>query len=107
MSVHHSVDLLTVHGVAYLTPPPENVARPTPRRFCPFHRRPLEARCRRWTQCCNDATAVAGYATVMMMMMIFNVAPNLAHNTDHFSGPGRADGRVRVCVCVRVSMSGQ
>jgi len=31
--------------------------------------RPLEARCRPWTQRCNDATALAGYATMMMMYM--------------------------------------
>ena len=40
-------------------------ARP---RFHASDWRPLEACCRPWTWWCNDATALAGYATMMMMM---------------------------------------
>ena len=32
--------------------------------------RALEACCRPWTWWCNDATALAGYATIMIMMMM-------------------------------------
>jgi len=45
----------------------EQLARPSPKRFHPSHRRPLEACCRPWTWWCNDATAFVGYATTMTM----------------------------------------
>ena len=59
-SVHHLVDLLTVHGVTHLAAP-KTSGSTNSRDDCPFHRRPLEARCRPWTQWCSDATAPAGY----------------------------------------------
>jgi len=46
----------------------EQVARPATKRFHPSHRRPLEACCRPWTWWCNDAMALAGHATMMLMM---------------------------------------
>ena len=46
----------------------EQVARPATKRFRPSDWRPLEACCRPWTWWCNDATALAGYANMMMMM---------------------------------------
>ena len=46
----------------------EQVARPATERFHPSDWRPLEACCRPWTWWCNDATALTGYATVMMMV---------------------------------------
>ena len=46
----------------------EQVAQPATKRFHTSDWRPLETCCRPWTWWCNDATALAGYATVMMMM---------------------------------------
>ena len=46
----------------------EQLARPATKQFHPSNWRALEACCRPWTWWCNDATALAGYATVMMMM---------------------------------------
>jgi len=43
----------------------EQVARPATKRFHPSDWRALEACCRPWTWWCNDAMALAGYATVM------------------------------------------
>ena len=43
------------------------------KQFHPSDWRALEACCRPWTWWCNDATALAGYATTMMMMMISSV----------------------------------
>jgi len=45
----------------------EQVARPATKRFHPSDWRPLETCCRPWTWWCNDATALAGYATTTMM----------------------------------------
>jgi len=47
----------------------EQVARPATKRFHPSDWRALEACCRPWTWWCNDATALAGYATTMNVMM--------------------------------------
>ena len=47
----------------------EQVARPATIRFHTSHLRPLEACCRPWTWWCNEATALAGHANLMMMMM--------------------------------------
>ena len=66
-STYHSTNLLTARGVAHLVASTEQVARPATNRFHPSHWRPLEACCRPWTWWCNDATALAGYATMMMM----------------------------------------
>jgi len=55
----------------------EQVARPATKRFHPSDWRPLEACCRPWTWWCNDATALAGYATKMMMMSIHFTAKEL------------------------------
>ena len=44
----------------------EQVARPATKRFHASDWRALEASCRPWTWWCNDATALAGYATMMM-----------------------------------------
>ena len=52
----------------------EQVARPATKRFHPSNWRGLEASCRPWTWWCNDATALAGYAT----MMTKNCFPNHA-----------------------------
>jgi len=46
----------------------EQVARPATKRFHPSDWRALEACCRPWTLWCNDATALAGYATMMTML---------------------------------------
>jgi len=35
-----------------------------------IHRRPLEAHCLPWTQWCNNATTLTGYAIMTLMMMI-------------------------------------
>jgi len=46
-----------------------HVARPAPKRFHPSSDwRALEACCRPWTWWCNDATALAGYATTTTTM---------------------------------------
>jgi len=46
-----------------------HVARPAPKRFHPLSDwRALEACCRPWTWWCNDATALAGYATMTTTM---------------------------------------
>jgi len=50
----------------------EQVARPATKQFQPFDWRALEACCNPWTWWCNDATALAGYANMMMMMMCQN-----------------------------------
>ena len=47
----------------------EQLARPATKRFHPSDWRALEACCRPWTWWCNDATTLAGYARMMMMMM--------------------------------------
>ena len=48
----------------------EHVARPATKRYHPSHGRALEACCRPWTWWCNDATALAGYATMTMIMSV-------------------------------------
>ena len=45
----------------------QQVARPATKRFHASDWRPLEACCQLWTWWCNDATALAGYAVMMMM----------------------------------------
>jgi len=47
----------------------EQVARPITKRLHPSNWRPLEAYCRPRTWWCNDATALASYATMMMMRL--------------------------------------
>jgi len=47
----------------------EQVARPATKRLHASDWRPLEACCRPWTWWCNDATALAGYTNLMMMMI--------------------------------------
>ena len=55
----------------------EQVARPATKRLHPSSDwRALETCCRPWTWWCNDATALAGYATMMTMMMICNGVTN-------------------------------
>jgi len=39
--------------------------------------------CRPWTWWCNDATALAGYATMMMMMITWTGRQTHAHLTDY------------------------
>ena len=46
----------------------EQVARPATKRFHVSDWTALEACCRPWTWWCNDATALAGYATMTMMI---------------------------------------
>jgi len=46
----------------------EQVARPATKRFQTSDWRAPETCCRPWTWWCNDATALAGYANLMMMM---------------------------------------
>jgi len=48
----------------------EPVARPATKRFHPSDWKPVEVCCRPWTWWCNDATALAGYANMMMTMMM-------------------------------------
>jgi len=45
----------------------EQLPRPVTKQFHTSDWRALEACCRPWTWWCNDATALAGYATVMML----------------------------------------
>ena len=52
----------------------EQVARPATKRFHPSHWRSLEACCRPWTWWCNDATALAGYATPYLVSSFSCVA---------------------------------
>jgi len=47
----------------------EQVARPATKQFHTSDWRALEMCCRPWTWWCNDVTALAGYATTMMMMI--------------------------------------
>ena len=77
-STYPSTDLLTARGVAHLVVHrTSGSSRPATTRFHPNDWRPLEACCRPWTRWCNDAmTALAGYATVMMMMMMINQSIN-------------------------------
>ena len=49
----------------------EQVVRPATKRFYPSDWRPLEACCWPWTWWCNDATALAGYVTTTMIMMLW------------------------------------
>ena len=51
----------------------EQVARPATKRFHTSDWRPLETCCRPWTWWCNNATALAGYANLMMMMMMMTI----------------------------------
>jgi len=48
----------------------EPVARPATKRFHPSDWKPVEVCCRPWTWWCNDATALAGYANMMMTMIM-------------------------------------
>ena len=67
-STYPSTDLLTARGVAHLVVHrTSGSSRPATTRFHPNDWRPLEACCRPWTLWCNDATALAAYATMMMM----------------------------------------
>ena len=75
-------------GVAHLVASTEQVARPATKRFHPSQRRPLEACCRPWTWWSNDATAAAGYATMMLMMMR-GQDPQRSHVADDFQNRNR------------------
>jgi len=70
-STYHSTDLLTARGVAHLVVHGTTGSTSYEIRFHPSSDwRALEACCRPWTWWCNDATALAGYATMTMMMMM-------------------------------------
>ena len=58
-----------VSGKCLSSPIPQ-VTRPATKRFHTSDWRPLEVCCRPWTWWCNDATALAGYANLMTMMMM-------------------------------------
>ena len=69
MSVHHLVDLLTVHGVAHLAAP--KTSGSTNSRDDSVHFiGDLWRRAVGHKQWCNDVTDLACYATMMMMMMM-------------------------------------
>jgi len=64
----------------------EQVAWPATKRFHPTDWRALEVCCRPWTWWCNDATALAGYATMMMMnklLLTVNIAIWAVKNSKH------------------------
>jgi len=60
----------------------EQVARPATKRFHTSDWRHLDTCCRPWTWWCNDATALAGYANLMMMYLNRN-ASNFKHTNYH------------------------
>ena len=57
----------------------EQVARTATKRFHTYDWRLLETCCRPWTWWCNDATALACYANLMMIMNLFNVTSQLQY----------------------------
>jgi len=67
---------LQLHINVSLNRPPDRTwrrppgRRPAAKRFHTSDWRPLETCCRPWTWWCNDATTLAGYANLMMMMMM-------------------------------------
>ena len=64
----------------------EQPARPATKRFHASDWRALKACCRPWTWWCNDATALAGYATMMMMnklLLTVNIAKWAVKNSKH------------------------
>jgi len=61
-----------VRGVAHLVVHGTS-GQPATKRLHPSDWRPLEACCRPWTWWCNDATALAGLATVMMSTSAWTV----------------------------------
>ena len=65
-STYHSTDLLAARGVAHLVV--LGTSGSTSYETIPPVR--LETCCRPWTWWCNDATALAGYATMMMMWLL-------------------------------------
>ena len=66
----------------------EQLARPATKRFHPSSDwRAVEACCRPWTWWCNDATALAGYANLMMMAS--RTAPRSRAPTGFFPGGHR------------------
>ena len=70
----------------------EQVARPAAKRFHTSDWRPLETCYRLWTWWCNDATALAGYAKLMMMIMTaltFNIMNNVSMCSDVSASVGR------------------
>ena len=65
-----STDLLTARGVAHLVVHGTTGSTSYEIRFHTSDWRAVEACCRPWTWWCNDATDLAGYATMTMMMMM-------------------------------------
>jgi len=63
------------------------VARPATKRFHTSDWRPLETCCRPWTWLCNNATALAGYANMMMMMNRYSTSAQLLHGCPAYTPP--------------------
>ena len=71
MHTHREMDTWKLNASNPIWSSKEQVARWTLRRLHRSDQRPLEVCCRPWTWWCNDATALAGYATTMTMIKMW------------------------------------